>query len=122
MKRCLRCRCDLEKSVHAHCTICAHVLLRSSDFKIKTLEEAYDKAMDLNKKYNNIEVENQKLRETTELSKVCNWKWSEYNGSNFWKTDCEEEFCLIDGGTQENHYIYCPKCGGNIIDSKQLEE
>jgi len=31
--------------------------------KSEQLETAYDKAMDLNKKYNNIEVENQRLRE-----------------------------------------------------------
>ena len=56
-----------------------------------------------------------------ELSRVCNWKWTKDHDFEYWSTDCGEDFCLFEGDTQQNHYIYCPKCGGHIIDSKALK-
>jgi len=57
-----------------------------------------------------------------ELSRICNWIWNDDPDMESWNTDCGETFCLIEGGTQENHYLYCPKCGGHLIDSRELEK
>ena len=55
------------------------------------------------------------LTETEERSHdVCKWRDNKDYDHPGWTTSCHEEFCLIDGTLTENHYIYCPKCGGKI--------
>ena len=49
----------------------------------------------------------------------CEWKL-ENNGDDSWyHTSCGEDFMLVDGSPKENHYNFCPHCGGKI---NQLED
>ncbi len=42
----------------------------------------------------------------------CVWKYDENH--DMYETSCGFARCLIDGTLEENNYIYCPCCGGQI--------
>ena len=41
------------------------------------------------------------------------WKYDDYYG-DYWECDCGEAFTL-DGNLADNHYRYCPACGGSKL-------
>lgn len=36
----------------------------------------------------------------------------------YWQTSCGRAFVLTEGGPEDNHYNYCPSCGGKIKEVK----
>ena len=43
----------------------------------------------------------------------CTWQEEECLG---WDTSCKNTFVFIDGGPKDNDCVYCPYCGGRIIE------
>ncbi len=47
------------------------------------------------------------------LQKVCTWEYQD-EGDSYWDTECGQAQYFEHGGVIENHYKYCPYCGGKI--------
>lgn len=63
------------------------------------------------------------LMDAEERPSECHWSGDEFTSD--WYGDCGIEFTFIDGTPTENEMIYCPKCGGKLIDDgypKQEDE
>jgi len=58
-----------------------------------------------------LEKENEALRE--QIKKPCTWSPRDKE-FNIWETECQELHQFIAGGPKENHYRFCPYCGGEI--------
>jgi hypothetical protein len=52
-------------------------------------------------------------------SQTCRWKEG-WEGN--WHSECEEVFYFADGTPHENKCIFCPFCGGDLIEIKYLEK
>ena len=58
---------------------------------------------------NNSEVIEAILRESRQ---TCHWD-EDIDGN--YETGCDGMFALIDGTPKQNHYTFCPRCGGRIV-------
>ena len=45
--------------------------------------------------------------------RTCQWVYNEE--CDFYNTQCNSEYALLDGTLEENKHNYCPNCGGKII-------
>lgn len=56
----------------------------------------------------------------------CHWHWEgdEFYEYSYWTTGCGEAHYFEEGstGVHENHYQFCPYCGGKIVVEKKEEE
>ena len=53
----------------------------------------------------------------------CPWHEEEDpSGAIYYVTECENAFQFTEGGVEENHFEYCPYCGGAIIYVEYLDE
>jgi DNA-directed RNA polymerase subunit RPC12/RpoP len=46
------------------------------------------------------------------FERICTWKFD--NDYDKYDTACQESYCFEAGTLKENHYYYCPACGGRI--------
>jgi len=46
------------------------------------------------------------------MEEVCKWNYDEE--CDFYNTECDEAYCLIDGDLKDNKHNYCPFCGKKI--------
>ena len=46
------------------------------------------------------------------MADTCVWEYDDYH--DCFDTGCGNSLCLIDGGPEENGYLYCPCCGKTI--------
>lgn len=53
------------------------------------------------------------------MNKICNWKEDE-NGN--WTTDCGEAFYLDTGSPEDNKFVFCPFCGGELDTHVHMSE
>lgn len=56
--------------------------------------------------------------------KTCIYKeWQDCMEQYVWNcSNCNEDFCFIEGSAKENMYQYCPCCGARITEYKELQE
>jgi hypothetical protein len=45
---------------------------------------------------------------------ACEWKQNDGYDETYWETSCDHAFCLNDGTPEQNHFKFCPYCGGTI--------
>ena len=48
------------------------------------------------------------------LSGTCKWTPCDQNTYPYYQTGCEKTWVFIDGGPEDNYFIYCPYCSGRI--------
>ena len=51
-------------------------------------------------------------------NKKCEWKHSTGDDLDIWFTACDNVFEFTEDGIKENHFKYCPYCGGEILEKK----
>lgn len=49
--------------------------------------------------------------------------WNEHMGfdEDYWQTGCDNAFTFITEGPVENHFKFCPYCGGKLVIVKREE-
>lgn len=52
------------------------------------------------------------------MTKKCRWTENE---KSEWFTDCGERQGFFVGGPLDNSYLYCPYCGGAIVEKPYQE-
>jgi len=56
-----------------------------------------------------------RLKEATEeLSRECGWR---LDSDGYYQTECINGWSFDNGGIKENGLVYCPYCGGIIIEN-----
>jgi hypothetical protein len=50
----------------------------------------------------------------TPPAKVCKWKTQPEDYSGVYETGCNQAFEFTSGSPDDNNFLYCPYCGGEI--------
>ncbi len=52
---------------------------------------------------------------------ICKWHKNGYHWEDhgYWETNCDNIFQFNNGGPKDNHFKFCPYCGGLI---EEVEE
>lgn len=57
--------------------------------------------------------------EVAQLEKPdCIWTYDDVH--DCWETTCGNAFVIIEGVPIENDMLYCPYCGGHLLDEEEL--
>ena len=64
------------------------------------------------------------LNHDAERAGKCTWGQYSYAGNDNgnWQTDCENEFCFIDGGPTDNGMKFCCYCGKRLVEKSYEAE
>lgn len=57
---------------------------------------------------------------TDKEMKTCKWVIDGNCYETVYKTECDNMFEFSVDGIKENEFIYCPYCGGKIIEEKKM--
>lgn len=59
-----------------------------------------------------LEAENERLQKPNRTD--CIWTYDDNH--DYWETTCGNLFVIIEGTPVENNMVYCPYCGGRLLD------